>query len=1218
MLLASALCVSLLPYPQAATAVAAENATDSSTTQASATSAIHPALSVQTYNSDRANDVNTLTPVFKVTNTGTTPVDLQNVAIRYYFTSNGSNVLSYDMDSTSGSVRQSFLGTFGTLSPGQADADHYFQAGFDEFAGSLAAGGSIEFEVNIRKNANESFVQTDDYSYDPNSATFTDSQTVTAYYGGALVSGNEISALAPPSENYALNRTVTASSSLQASGWSPANLTNSEQRSVDGSDMGWVSEAGNNQWVKIDLGSNRTFNRVDLYAINWLSGTRGKNGIVGEGYPVDFKIEVSANDTDWTTVQSETNILRPVQAQNPYRFDAVEARYVRISTTVNRPMTSMSDIRAAFTEIEVYQDDAYVTPTAPPAVPSENRAIITPQEFTGAIQNPLMGMTEKDFRVNLVQEWPLDYMPWASMAMTYIPWNLLEGDVDDTIDKIAQYSNDRWRGKDENGNWVSYEDYNMKVIPRVYLKFPDTPFVGLEGNHWPSDMKINDFTSDNFDKRLKRLIQRLGALWDNDPRVAYVQMGVYGTWGEQHGTGVPTNIDAYFHQYFPNTRVEVRYEGHDQYSFGQYNDAIANMKTISNWKKQEVGGETAYDYNGADLLGTNPHLTMLQNANNAANMIRNVHATYLTWIGEYTYRNDPGYEGLPAYYENKEQLDAGAETIQKAFGYRYVLTEFNYPKKAEPGEDFAVQFKVKNTGAAPMYENWPVQISLKDPATNQIVWSDTFKNVDTRTWLPGEGYAAWNKYQQGNWSQSVLNYATAPQEYTIAGTFTLPDSIASNKDYMIQMAVLDPAGNVPSLRFAIQNYKKGGYAPMGYMGVGQQPQTIAIDPVYFDSPAKDISLHYYSADSSVQAEAAELAGVTIQEDSHPVLYADSGDPFNLNKLPIKAEDQYGRAHNAMVGMPVTWSIASGSTHAEVQGTKLIPLSAGQGTLTASIGGIVSNEIPFTVEQTSVTGSVAGQVKDNFGRTLQGVQVQFISPEGETFTGTTDATGAYTITSVPVRDDYTVTATKDGYQSLSLPDKEITGAQTATVDLTLLVNASGNFSDTFASGSAEWSAGTGTWNVTAEEYVQSAGTTSASWKYSTAIKNRVWYDATYEIDLKSNGSSWASFMFRKQSQSHSANNTGYFVALTGTGEVKLQKAGSTVTTLATVSGAVTNTTAYHHVKIVTVGSNIKVYVDASTTPIINVNDTSYTAGYAGLGNGGGKWYYDNVNISVPAN
>ncbi|WP_168119872.1 S-layer homology domain-containing protein [Paenibacillus sp. HB172176] len=1182
---------------------------------------IDPSIHIQMYNMNLTDETDEIKASFKLTNTGTESANLQDIKVRYYFTSDGSNVLSYESDSSSSTIEHSFLGNFVKLPETSPNADYYFEMGFDEFAGTLAAGEHIAFHVSIHKNIEGNFKQSNDYSFNETASDYADWNKATAYYGGSLIWGDEISVLAPPSENYALNKTVTASSILSTSeaggieGWALNNVVDGERRSVDGSFIGWSSGEGDNQWIKIDIGSSQLINRVDLYAINWLSDTRGRNGIVGEGFPVDFTIQVSEDNASWTTVSAQTNVLRPTESRNSYWFDAIQARYVKVETTKNRKMSTVSGIRAALSEIEVYNDGSYEAPSSAPTVPSTGRAMITPEEFTGAIQNPLMGMAEKDFSVNLSTGWPLDYNPWSSLAMTYIPWDLLEDDVDDTIEKIEQYSNERWRGQDTNGNWVSYEDYNMKVIPRVYLKFPSDVFHGLEGDHWPADMNANDLTSSEFDKRLKRLLQRLGALWDNDPRVAYIQMGIYGTWGEQHGTGVPEYVDAYFHQYFPNKKVEVRYEGHDEYSFGQYNDSIANMKVISNWKKQEIGGETAYDYNGADLLGTNPHLTMLENSNNAANMIRNVHATYLTWIGEYTYRIDPGYPGLPAYYENKEVLEAGAEKIQKAFGYRYVITDFNYPTQVDPGQDFVVQFKVKNTGAAPMYYNWPVQLSLKDPQTGEIVWSDTFNNLDIRDWLPGEGYESWDKSNKGNWSQSVLDYFSPPQEYTVANTFHLPSSITANKDYMIQLAVLDPAGNVPSLRFAIQNYKYGGYSPMGYMGVSQEPESITIDPSYFDSPAKDISLRYYTANSPSQSESSRLSTVTVSG-SNPVIYVEGGDDFNLDQLTITGEDQFGHAHNVMTGIPVTWSITSGDSHATLLGNKLVPVSPGQGTITATLDGVTSNEFEFHVEQTSNTGAIAGTIQDNFGRLLQGVQVS-VTVDGNDYTGITDVTGVYNIANVPIGTGYTVTATGDGYQEAMALGIEVTGATTTSVNLTMLVAPAGHFNDDFSGGSGNWTPGTGTWTVSDGEYIQSAGSNKNSWQYSTAITGKVWYDATYEVDLKvgPSNTSWASFMFRKQKQSDSANNSGYFVELTSTGKVELIKAGKSVTSLAKVENVISDVTQFHHLKIVTEGSNIKVFIDNDTAPVIDVNDTTYLYGYAGLGNGGAEWHYDNVTVTT---
>jgi hypothetical protein len=49
---------------------------------------------------------------------------------------------------------------------------------------------------------------------------------------------------------------------------------------------------------------------------------------------------------------------------------------------------------------------------------------------------------------------------------------------------------------------------------------------------------------------------------------------------------------------------------------------------------------------------------------------------------------------------------------------------------------------------------------------------------------------------------------------------------------------------MPSVRFAIENYFRGGWHPLGFIGVGEAPTQPALTNIKFDSPAFDDSLHY--------------------------------------------------------------------------------------------------------------------------------------------------------------------------------------------------------------------------------------------------------------------------------------------------------------------------------------------------------------------------------------
>ena len=199
--------------------------------------------------------------------------------------------------------------------------------------------------------------------------------------------------------------------------------------------------------------------------------------------------------------------------------------------------------------------------------------------------------------------------------------------------------------------------------------------------------------------------------------------------------------------------------------------------------------------------------------------IRRYHASYLGWIDNY---NDSDREVL-----------AGAAELQKAFGYRFVLDSASYPLAVQPGQKLTVKLTVRNTGSAPFYLDWPVAVALLDPATKKPVWSAPLAGVDIRKWLPGE-----------DWDSAAFAYRRPAVPHHDEGHATLPADIKPGQ-YIVALALLDRQGGMmPSARFAIENYFRGGWHPLGFIGIGEAPKEAALKNVNFDSPAFDDSLHY--------------------------------------------------------------------------------------------------------------------------------------------------------------------------------------------------------------------------------------------------------------------------------------------------------------------------------------------------------------------------------------
>lgn len=456
---------------------------------------------------------------------------------------------------------------------------------------------------------------------------------------------------------------------------------------------------------------------------------------------------------------------------------------------------------------------------------------VRPVEFTGAINNPLKG-----FR---------DYKPggYGLLQRQYIKWSEIEAAAGDGVGRILAHTN---RVTETKGR--RFEDLNVKLVPRVYLDWNGTP--GRQ--HWPADLPAFDYDSPAFQERLARLVAKLGEAWDNDPRIFAVQMGLIGHFGEHHHPA-PTAaqrrlLTEAFRRAFRHKPVLVRHNDPEFMAagFGIYYDTFANIAREPPdgprdqfpwqathvhrevWKRAPVEGEVEYNWQKqresarpAETFGRTPDETMTVPAYRRymVDKFRRYHASYLGWISGY---NDAD----PAVL-------AGAAELQEAFGYRFVLESATYPLAVRPGDRLVVKLTVRNAGSAPFYLDWPVAVALLDPASRKPVWSAPLDDVDLRRWLPGE-----------DWDTAAFAYRRPAAVYTEAGHATLPPGLTSGR-YIIALALPDRQGGMlPSARFAIQNYFRGGWHPLGYIGVGDAPPEAALQGVAFDSPAFDDSLHY--------------------------------------------------------------------------------------------------------------------------------------------------------------------------------------------------------------------------------------------------------------------------------------------------------------------------------------------------------------------------------------
>ncbi len=497
----------------------------------------------------------------------------------------------------------------------------------------------------------------------------------------------------------------------------------------------------------------------------------------------------------------------------------------------------------------------------------DGKVTVNPAEFTYAIRNPMKGLREffGPGYDKVRDEYPY---PYGSIIKEYMQWNMLEDKGDDGIDKIIAYSNHRWQG---------VEDINVKVIPRIYIVWME-PWHGgyakntytnnpddLNGWHWPSDIPGEVYSEDpnkaitggyfvpSFQDRVKKLVEKAGEAWDNDPRVAYVEMGIIGEFGEQHDPDITTYWPAHdqpnhvenrtwvpgiekvlgdaFTKAFKNKKVMVRYAYEfKDYEFGIYWDSWSadeekvrgyeEMKKLGDrWKKQPIGGEITWNWGSLNKYDSFEEVVgNTETRDLVVNQIRDLHCNHL---GGITWANFGDQSFIP-----------NAEILQKAMGYRFLLSNFTYPTSIKKDEAFSVSFDVVNTGSSPFYYDWPVEIALLNAKTHEKVWGKTLTSAKVSQWMPGD-----------KWDSSKREYSEPAAVTHVEESLTL-DTNLDTGDYIISITVLDPAGMLPSLRFAIQNYFEGGRHPMGHIGVNAEPVSYEVKSSEFTDMRQDRTLKY--------------------------------------------------------------------------------------------------------------------------------------------------------------------------------------------------------------------------------------------------------------------------------------------------------------------------------------------------------------------------------------
>ncbi|WNR42346.1 DUF4832 domain-containing protein [Paenibacillus roseipurpureus] len=427
-----------------------------------------------------------------------------------------------------------------------------------------------------------------------------------------------------------------------------------------------------------------------------------------------------------------------------------------------------------------------------------DRVSYFPAETDQVLNNPYMGFVIDARNKEAKQPFRLAYanLTWADLEPEKGKYAF------DAVERKFQFA--FWKTK------------GVSLILRVVLDYP-TEVEHLDIPNWlyeetsKKGVSYNlaygkGFSPDYNNPRLienhERLIQALGERYNNDPQVAFIELGSIGHWGEWHTMDegsqriefpkedVTDNYVNHYLRYFDRKLLLMRrpHEIALSHHLGLFNDAFGSHESTidgflkwytdgyKSWLTQNDQPAMPYFWKSAPSGGEfRPDVTYLNDSNMEETLLQSK-LTHVSWLGPSAPSQEP-YGG---------RLQPNIDRFLKTIGYRFVIAKESHEKKVRTGNSLHVKLNIINRGVAPFYFAWPLELSLSNE--QGIIVSRIQTNLDIREWLPG--------------AQEVSH------------VLPIPANLAHGI-YIVNAAILNPETNKPEVDFAIDGRSSDGHYSLG-------------------------------------------------------------------------------------------------------------------------------------------------------------------------------------------------------------------------------------------------------------------------------------------------------------------------------------------------------------------------------------------------------------------
>ena len=421
---------------------------------------------------------------------------------------------------------------------------------------------------------------------------------------------------------------------------------------------------------------------------------------------------------------------------------------------------------------------------------SRRKTIKQYKESQAAFGNPLMGYAPSAWYNEVSEDISLLYMDitWSELDPEEGVYNWA------SIDEENQISRWRKEGKHLVLRFVCdipSDEEHMDIPEWLYEK------SGKAGKWYDGEYGKGfapDYNNPTIISCHEQAVKALGEHFGQDGLISYVELGSLGHWGEWHVNysegiqRIPREAvrDKYilpWTEAFPDAMILMRrsFVAAEKYGFGLYNDMTGQPEATQSWFDWiNNGGE--YDQTGEknvivpmnDFWKTAPSggeftssLSMEEmldtNLSGTVEMIREAHTTFLG-------------PKIP-----DENYVDGYKEVLKNMGYRLWISMAELKNTAKGSR---LKLTWENSGAAPMYKEWPVYVYIEDESGKLVEKSRI--SIKISSLLPGE------------------------KATTLTALETERLNSLLEKGYRLSVGIEDPMTELPCVRFAMEAlYQEG-------------------------------------------------------------------------------------------------------------------------------------------------------------------------------------------------------------------------------------------------------------------------------------------------------------------------------------------------------------------------------------------------------------------------